>query len=765
MNLRTQKARGVVALASTHYQNGHKQFGMFGTEAAKNLTVLPYKVPTKFPIFARPCPEVPRHGFVDSREVKTLEELLDVYAEAKNADPRAEVLTMPKLTARASAIATDSGVVWGMGHDGATSGRGDLFNIPCSSKDKAFTDYFIRQYGEGLIKDHAYMELVEHEGHIRLVQFRDGPGLPKGAARNYVPHADYHVTNVITVTDADQENLLAWEKKIAEAPKGTLIHMPGGTLASHLAVHGVAHKHAVWTGAECPDTTQPIQPDSDQPNPLTRSHYKTMAALVHPYSAADMSGSRGGAPDSHGTAAELTPTSDIITSVATLHTMALWDGQEHLLRLRVFGAVAMAKYLAAACIGEARHWRTVGPGAQGGFSILKKPALDWKALGWSDNLWSKPQRSFVFENALRMDLKTLKPHVIACVSDFGGNWGGRGREGNRSVGYGGRNWQRSSELTLDLFQALECFQENPTETRWNAVVLAYNQGVNAAHNGGHLLDKFTYWEDIDKAGLIPQIGFMGSRAMQLCTGVNLEQGMAVEPIERMEIKKNHRGVSLVKLFGVHFPRDVLNLDVNGCEVYSHTKFSPQCHYCVRNNWEKIAEKMKANGDTFSRYDKMGGGYLIIPYIESAGLWEPEPEPVPEPQPAPPTKPIGPREVDSVNVDALYKAIVSVGDSEEPGWTWISGAALPHDLFDSWSTSWLKEHNKWYSNAEARVSYLKYANLIFPGLFAPKWAYELTNTPQMGVSELAAEFVADVKQCVGDYVVACDAWLAGEGTTS
>ena len=44
--------------------------------------------------FARPCPTVPRHGFVESGPVKSDDELKEVWRQTKEADPEGEMLML-----------------------------------------------------------------------------------------------------------------------------------------------------------------------------------------------------------------------------------------------------------------------------------------------------------------------------------------------------------------------------------------------------------------------------------------------------------------------------------------------------------------------------------------------------------------------------------------------------------------------------------------------------------------------------------------------
>ena len=120
----TQKAQGIMALKTC--------YGIFGLRGPGTpLMVIPGSLfdcrmeKIKFPVFARPCPFEPRHGFVDSHLVYDwlgVVRMLQMAADEGNGKPVELVLT-PPLSGSVPAVATNAGVTWGCGNDGVTAGR------------------------------------------------------------------------------------------------------------------------------------------------------------------------------------------------------------------------------------------------------------------------------------------------------------------------------------------------------------------------------------------------------------------------------------------------------------------------------------------------------------------------------------------------------------------------------------------------------------------------------------------------------------------
>lgn len=519
MKYTTQKARGVDEISKLYTLP--PWIGRPGS-----ITVLPYSLPNvyKFPYFARPCPERPRHGFVDSRPVKNLQELLDVFVEARMADPKAEVITMPEYTGKVSAIATDAGVTWGLGNAGVTSG-GDQWDIPCPNAN--LTKKIVGHMGKDI--SHLYMEIVEHNGTPIVVQLRDGPKLAT-ASGNYIPTRDYRVTNVI-LGDPKSTDLLKWEKTIAEAPAGSVLVLPGAGLSSHYAVHGIVHGLAVITGkaSELVDFLDPykfaakvkigdvLQPASAQPPPLRVRDYKTMRLFM-----------RKKLPFAQDEAVPF--------AISILHSMQGWGRDRHLLAMRIHGATTMFRLLTAACCGEARHKGRNGGQGQNG--------LDWSELGGMSAGCPPGSRSTVFKKALGHSLDKCVRLADGARATLSGYWGGVPAAENQtkfdpktgeivledpnapysgSCSFGGPKWRRSAEVALCLGKALQKFRKYPGDQSWKEVAKLYNLAVLCGHNGGRVLDKFTDWAYVDACAKTPQLGFITKMAFNTVLLVKKEQ--------------------------------------------------------------------------------------------------------------------------------------------------------------------------------------------------------------------------------------------------
>jgi hypothetical protein len=460
---------------------------------------------------------------VDSRRVDTLHQLLDLWVETRNADPKGEIILMPQYTGRASAIATDAGVTWGLGNDGVTGAKGKQWDIPCPNGALTKRLKKLAPVLADDIKESIYAEIVEHEGKPVIVQLRDGPKLAS-ATGDYIPHADFKVENVILLKNAENTDLLVWEKRIADAPRGTVIVIPEASLSSHFAVHGIVHKHAVMTGPVtrlCVYTRSEVQtivkvgdilqPSALQPEALKARDYKQMRLLLRRKLPFDRSEAPG-------------------FSAAVLHSMPLWGRERHLLAFRVLGALTMLRLLSAACIGEARHFYASGPGSRGKSG---KPTIDWKELcGQELDAHHSITRRSVYDKALELPLEKVAVLVDKARQDLSGDWGNCHGEKNVSkfdekgeliantddgiggCSFGGPKWRRSAEVATRLGRALVTFQRKPNAETWAKVAARYNEGVACGHNGGKLLDKFCNWTYIDWCVKAPQLGFISKMAME-----------------------------------------------------------------------------------------------------------------------------------------------------------------------------------------------------------------------------------------------------------
>lgn len=230
---RTQKGRGIEWL-DTHSlilpTNKHVFF-----PASFNHDV---KESYNFPLFVRPCPEKPRHGFVDSRLVHDLYGLRTVVDETRKAENGAEIGLCKRLDAEASAVLANNILTLGPGNDGATAGHSDCVELPIVQPELVDT------IPKNIVADDEapFFELVYTRNSIipTLVQLRSGPRI--AMSRDFIP-AD---TTVATILEGDEDcDLLEWEKIVEDAGPGTVIHT--STMSCHYAIHGVINNVPVIT--------------------------------------------------------------------------------------------------------------------------------------------------------------------------------------------------------------------------------------------------------------------------------------------------------------------------------------------------------------------------------------------------------------------------------------------------------------------------------------------------------------------------------------
>lgn len=236
----TQKAKGINELAWNGFAYLDKYVGASNMDGAiypaESLTnrhkcdLIPY------PRFARPCPMLPRHGFVESRVVHNTADLLRLAEETLAAEDQAEIVLMDHVDATHSAILQEGRLTVGEGNDGATAGR------------DAVTVYL---RGDGHLSEHAivarsgvlnspYIELVYADGkRPKAVQLRDGPKLPRSVDNVPIERLVDHVLAVVPDEDGAVISLLAWERMIKAAGLGTVVYHPGGSLSSHYSIHAV----------------------------------------------------------------------------------------------------------------------------------------------------------------------------------------------------------------------------------------------------------------------------------------------------------------------------------------------------------------------------------------------------------------------------------------------------------------------------------------------------------------------------------------------
>lgn len=469
MAIRTQKAQGISMLASRFNDeidratNPLRRFKLSAqpfivlqpettisaggeptvdaAEAAKMETLVRFEMDRRgwrFPLFARPCPTTPRHGFVDSRRVGSFSEVVTVILQTVAADPQGEVVLMPVVAADLSAVVTSAGIGIGPGNDGATAGVGSVNYTIATAKPSAalLTDARIDH------ADDAYFEVVLSGTDARLVQMRGGPQLG-AAVGNYVPHGVY-VLNVLKA----EGDALEWEAKMkqfgAAGSSETVVWHPGGWRGSHFAVHAILNKVPVVFDEIQPSRYSTLEPSDETKVPDYDSD--AIAAGIAAGLAADLSkwsGRHTGSPDLLGFAATCVHGAPSMRTGASAEMMGA--GLAVLLRLSI-----------AACIGEYRHKTSSGLSSD---------------------------RNAVYSDTLdRFDALTRKRFARAMTSFANEKW---------SSAFGGAAWARCAMMAADLESALvDILQSRGGRMDIGKAVARAHRLLNAAHNTGTLLNKF-----------------------------------------------------------------------------------------------------------------------------------------------------------------------------------------------------------------------------------------------------------------------------------
>ncbi len=487
---RTQKARGIFAL---------QQSGLLATQ----MTL--YRAPVESshpmtPVMARPCPSKPRHGFVDSRIVKTPKDLNKVIEETLAQDPHGEVLCMPFFDVPYSAVVTNDAVVFGKGTDGATAGKRAL-TIPCHSSLEASLALDKRNVsvlnGQGVLQSVSALRYITHQPFKtrlfvetvgeKLVQLRTGPRLatPEMDTTAWAPREFIPINAVYTVHA--KTDFLEYEQKLDELKKAFgdhfVVHFPHGSLLSHLAVQAIAKN--------VPITTQKKAPVVDETMRFPR---KALALPMRvPFRKACVQGIKFGAT------VRVNPQT-LEWAVAVIQGVGPAPKTHASVQLLVAAAVILTRAGTGICLGEYRHFFDKGPGRYG-YSPSGPIGQDFEYR--YERLTPQPLRSMIYETAFSKDwvdiatVRQFQTYLHAVEYDFMTfPWRGA---------FGGPAWGRCTQATLSMMQALlplyrftMTYPKYSAATGWDVpmtttllrpMIQACNRLITISHNSGRCLTK------------------------------------------------------------------------------------------------------------------------------------------------------------------------------------------------------------------------------------------------------------------------------------
>lgn len=529
----TQKARGFYSLSNSGtelaprvklppssiltYKNGKSIW--------KSLSrILPQNCPEpltrkKLGYFARPCPITPRHGFVESRPVNTIEEAQKVLEEARLVDPQAEVIVTPRLSGEYSGIATNAGVTWGFANDGVTSGgKGNTYFIPAPALKEQWNKVMLKYKEEiaGDIKDTVYVELVSHNNVVHAVQLRDGP--EQSIQKNYIPRR----TTVNAVLTPNGMDLLTWEKYLQDrvakdGNKDWIVYFPGA-LSSHYAVHAISLGVAVVTDDAFIKVGTVLEPPAVSVPVLTEADTRELALLIRKYyrkKVFSINTGDGNKQFDYDSSREV-----IATISAAIHAMPNWGNEPHLMRLRALAMALMPRFILSATMGEVRHWGIAGPGR---YKRKRKSRSFRRRMFIALN-----RRDQIYKAGLNggHTLKQQIAHMEKLAEDFNTpGWGSR--YGTRSA-YGGKRWGDVALAGIRMAKELQAFLERPTVNGWHKLVMAANNALHTVHNNGQSFNKWIGGHWLDRIALAPSVGFMNAYAARAVLDLELN----VRPIKR-----------------------------------------------------------------------------------------------------------------------------------------------------------------------------------------------------------------------------------------
>lgn len=485
---RTQKAKGILALPGNLSEMPVPSAWVYQLPLTEEDRVEISGEIEKFGrLFCRPCPVTPRHGFVDSRPVSTLEDIDQVVTETITADSQAEIVFMPFLDAICSAVVTPCSISIGPGNDGATQGR-ETLTLPLAglARDEALEE-------NAHITDCPYYEVVavgdiDSSETAKLVQIRNGTtppsGLPEGV--DWVP-AQTTVHDYIDVQTFGND-ALAFEAAVRDAAPGTVILHPGGSILSHYSQHGMLRNMPVIFG------TKPHIGSILPPTVMTQAE-------------PDICGFLAGIT----TGTEVCLTDSIqrgnVTRMAlvALHNASVLRGHSQGSRILGLSAFVLLRLAYAALLGEWRHKRK-GTNRQSRHDVYSRTLEDLEGFLETRTDVPKAYRSFA----------TAK-------------W---------KTGYGGLSWAECAFTSMQLERAIVAFCKDQTTSTMLAVIGAAHNVVNCAHNNGPFLSKYIPQSEFDYAAR----GYLGTVSRGFITAYSLRQARSFRSSVRLLSVLKHREI-------------------------------------------------------------------------------------------------------------------------------------------------------------------------------------------------------------------------------
>lgn len=456
LKVNTQKANGVLYVSamqnklSRELPNIHHILHIpfkAGQQFAKNSF--------NFPVFARPCPLNPRHGFVDSTICKDYLELNKLSNDTLTADNDSEILVTKPVNCSYNIIFNDGNITFGEGNDGATSGKNcKYFYVNKDSIGDILNLKNTKLIAEG--EAPFYEFVVDKNETVYLVQIRSAPITPK--AKDFIP-SRVEVRNIIKA----EGNLLEWEQRLKTIdPANTVIDHTDGSLSSHYAIHAIINKIPIFT-TYLPAIGDIVEPTVVNQDITEEDKKEFFEGFVNGFSSKLKIKED---PAAHFRII-------IQTALATLHN---YSSLAMMKDYRLLGLVLglFSKVTFATSAGESRFSR--------GLNEVKYFSDYYSKMKFSVAAARQPIYNLVFSN----DVDFVKYVARESLKTFSYlKWGGS---------YGGPKWKSCTLSAIELFNA--CVNRDIKN-----VVELFNKVINEEHNGGKYLNKCIRVDEFDQAAI------------------------------------------------------------------------------------------------------------------------------------------------------------------------------------------------------------------------------------------------------------------------
>jgi len=474
-SMKTQKAKGIVTLYEYRHGTSTTISRSVGYELLETTSVYPYnKDLSKYKhLFVRPCPTRPRHGFVDSRVVQGIYQFNNVVMAAKSVDPQAEFICMELANGNNSALLTPDLLTLSNARTGCTGNAHNGIKIVLPFDTHQYISDSMKLCAE---VTYPYIEMVEHNRTLNVVQLRDGPPI-KGVVNDYIPRKVI-VENMITCHD----DLMIFESQIMNCdPNSTIVYAHGVPITSHYGAHamknGIAfiNKMKVYQGMVLEPTVD------DKPKKYTMLRNLICRLMKEPLIAMFPITPAPGRHQSQQMRG--------LAKVGVLggHGSVVWDVENvHTCNIIAHSLLSFIGTYATSLYGELRYYRSRAEDSP----YENKRVTQCGAI--NTNL-----RSEVYTKLLYIPVNKVIRNLAAIEADFlAPIW---------SESYGGGNWARSAWSMHELIKELTYFLNNPCQASWNAVLGQWHRCINEEHNGGRILSKFMPEEVFDLAADTPAI--------------------------------------------------------------------------------------------------------------------------------------------------------------------------------------------------------------------------------------------------------------------